>query len=113
MKKYFHFKKSHKAAYSSEHVSWLEHLGEDAYVGWVIILCTSFVIAVVLISFAGWLFYLIESGGIVPSESVASSVSHAVLDQKTLDSLIAGFETKASTTSAIEKGYKGPPDPSQ
>jgi hypothetical protein len=113
IKKYFHLKKSSKPVFSSEHISPWERLGQDAYVGWVLIMSASFLIVLILIALAARLFLLIESGGITATQVVSPSASHASFDQKSLDSLIAVFDAKALTTVAIEQGYNGPPDPSQ
>ena len=113
IKKYFHLKKSSKPVFSSEHISPWERLVGDAHVGWVVIVSVCFLTAVILIVFAAWLFFLIESGGITATQVVSPSASHASFDQKSLDSLIAVFDAKALTTVAIEQGYNGPPDPSQ
>ena len=113
IKKYFHLKKSRNLVLSSEHISPWERLGQDAYVGWVLIMSVSLLTALVLIALAARLFFLIQSGGIIATQVAASSTSHTGFDQKRLDSIIAVFDAKASTAAAIKKGYDGPPDPSQ
>jgi anti-sigma factor RsiW len=113
IKKYFHLKKSSKPVFSSEHISRWERLGEDAYVGWVLVMSVSFLTVLILIALAAQLFFLIRSGGITATQVVTSSASHASFDQKSLDGLITSFDVKASTTVALEQGYNGPPDPSQ
>ena len=113
IKKYFHLKKFHKSVFSSEHISLWGRLSEDAYTGWVLIVSISLLTTVVLIAFAGWLFFLIESGGITATQAVTSSTSHNGFNQKSLDSLVAGFDAKASTTAALLHAFNGPPDPSQ
>jgi|GEM_PF-3075296 hypothetical protein len=113
IKKYLHWKKSSKPVYSSEHVSFFESLGEDAYVGWVVITSISITIAIVLIVFAGRLFFLVQSGRIVSPQQIVSSPSRNDFDQKGMDNLVASFSAKASSSVALLKGYDGPPDPSQ
>jgi hypothetical protein len=113
IKKYFHLKKSRKPVFSSEHISMWERLGQDAYVGWVLVMSVSLLTVLILIALAAQLFFLVRSGGITATQVVASSASHVSFDQKSLDSLIISFDAKASTTVAIEQGYNGPPDPSQ
>ena len=113
IRKYLHLKKSNKPVYSSEHVSWGERLGEDPYIGWIIITSVSFLTAIVLIAFAAQLFFLINSGGIKAIQSSVPVTEHAVLDPKSLDSLVASFTAKASITTALKQGFQGPPDPSQ
>ena len=90
-----------------------ERLGQDAYVGWVIVMSVSLLTVLILIALAARLFLLILSGDITATQVVASSASHASFDQKSLDSLIAVFNAKATMTATIEQGYNGPPDPSQ
>ena len=113
MIKFFNLKKLRKPVYSSEHVSWLERLGEDAHVGWAVIVSVSCFVAFVLISYTGWLFYLVNSGGIAPSETVVSPVQYKIFDQKGLKSIIDSFGEKAGATSALLKGYDVPADPSR
>jgi len=112
IKSLLHPKKSHKSAFSSEHVSWRERVGEDAYVGWVIIFSISLAIALILMAYAAWLFYLIETGGIAPAQAIDVPGSHTAFDENSLDSLISSFSSKASTASALTHGFNGPPDPS-
>ena len=113
IKRYLHFKRSKEPAFSSEHVSWLERLGEDAYTGWAIISLLSFIVAITLVSMAAQLFLRVNSGDITAPEVAAVPASHATIDQKSLDGVIASFDAKASETSVLKKGYAGPPDPSQ
>jgi hypothetical protein len=113
IKKYFHLKKSHESVFSSEHISLWGRLGEDAYTGWVLIVSVSFLTVAILVAFAAWLFFLIQSGGITAKQFITSSASHASFDQKSLDSIIAVFDAKASMMATIEQGYDGPPDPSR
>lgn len=113
IKKYFYLKKSPKSIFSSEHISPWGRLGEDAYTGWVLIVSVSFLTVVLLIAFAAWLFFLIQSGGITAGKVIASSASHSGFDQKSLDSLVAGFDAKSSMTSSLGHSFNGPPDPSQ
>jgi hypothetical protein len=112
IKKLFHLNKSHNPVFSSEHVSPWERLVGDAHVGWVVIVSVCFLTAVILIVFAAWLFFLIESGGITAPQVVSPSASYSGFDQKSLDSLIASFDAKATTTSTLEHGFNGPSDPS-
>jgi hypothetical protein len=107
-----HIKRSHKPAYSSEQVTWRERLGEDAYVGWAIIVSISFTMLLVLAGYAGWLFFLVDSGAITATQTIAPS-NRPVFSETSLDSLIASFDTKAETTSSLEHGFNGPADPSQ
>jgi hypothetical protein len=113
IKKFVHTNKYHKLVFSSEHVSWRERLGEDAYVGWVIIFFISLFTAVFLIAFAGWLFFVIESGSITASLVVDSSIGRTGFDQKSLDALIVSFDAKAGAASVAGHAFIGPPDPSQ
>jgi hypothetical protein len=113
IKNLLHTKKSHKPVFSSEHVSWRERLGEDAYVGWVIIFFISLFTAVALCAFAGWLFFVSESGSITASLVVDSSISRTGFDQKSLDAIIASFDAKAGAASVAGHAFIGPPDPSQ
>ena|ERR1035437_5491903 len=113
IKKYFHLKKSHESVFSSEHISLWGRLGEDAYTGWVLIMSVSLLTVVLLVAFAAWLFFLIQSGGITARQVAASPISHNGFNQKSLDSLVAGFDAKSSMTSALGHGFNGPPDPSQ
>jgi hypothetical protein len=113
MKKFIHTRKSHKPVFSSEHVSWHERLGEDAYVGWVIIFFISLFVAVVLCTLAGWLFFVIESGRITATAVVDSSISRTGFDQTSLNAIVASFDAKAKATSVAGHAFNGPPDPSQ
>ena len=113
IKKYFRLKKSRKPVFSSEHVSWRERLSEDAYVGWVIIFFTSLFTAVVLSAFAGWLFFVIDSGGVTATLVVDSSITRTGFDKKSLDAVITSFDAKAKAASVAGHAFNGPPDPSQ
>jgi len=112
LKKLFKRKDSRKPAYSSEHLSWRERLGEDAYVGWVIIFLVNLSIALALISYAGWLFFLIESNGIASPQAAVTKGQNTGFDQNSLESVISSFSSKEITTSALLRGYDGPSDPS-
>jgi hypothetical protein len=107
-----HFTKKHKV-YSSEHVSWRERLGEDARIGWAVIITVSFVVTFILAAYAGKLFFLINSGGIKAPQSKTVPLASAGFDPVRLDALVAGFNSRASTTAQLDKGYSGPADPSQ
>ena len=61
IKKYLHSNRFHNPHTRRKHVSWYERLSEDAYVGWVVIVSTSFLTALVMIICAGWLFFIISS----------------------------------------------------
>lgn len=113
IKDILHLKKSHKPADSSEHVSWLERLGGDPYIGWAIILSISFITAAVLIFMAVRLFFVIGSGGIEPRNTVQLSTKRQTLDTNGLDGLMATFVERSSKTTTLEQGFSGPPDPSQ
>ena len=108
-----HPKRSHKPAYSSEYVSWRERLGEDAYIGWAIIVSISFITMLILAGYAGWLFYLVNSGAITVPQGKDVQQNRSAFSQKSLDDLIASFESKATTTSSLEHSSSGPADPSQ
>ncbi|MDR3557994.1 MAG: hypothetical protein P4L61_00530 [Candidatus Pacebacteria bacterium] len=108
-----HTKRSRKPAYSSEQVTWRERIGEDAYVGWAIIVSISFVIMLILVGYAGWLFFLVDTGAITAAQTANTPADHPIFSQKSLDDLIVSFETKAETTSSLEHGFTGPADPSQ
>jgi len=110
---FLHIKKNSKPAYSSEHVSWRERLGEDAYVGWAVIVSISFFIMLILVGYAGWLFFLVGSGSITDPQAMAMPSDRSDFNQKSLDSLIATFNKKAETTSSIMRGWNGPANPSQ
>jgi len=112
IKNLLHFKKAPKPVYSSEHGSLRERLTEDVYIGWTIIMAVSFIVTVVLMAYAGWLFYLINSDGIASPQASAAVEVKAGFDQKGLESLIASFGAKVQTTSALLRGYDGPTDPS-
>jgi hypothetical protein len=62
--------------------------------------------------FAGWLFFVIKSGGVTATQAAVSSTSRTGFDQKSLDALIASFEAKAGAASAVKHAFNGPPDPS-
>lgn len=111
--KFFHSKKPRKPVYSSEHVSLAERLGEDAYVGWAMVVSISLLIAVAFIAYAVRLFLLVDSGSIAAPQTALAPARHSVFDQSALESLIGQFGDRSAASAALDRGYVGPADPSQ
>ena len=105
--------KSHKTNHKTKigQTRFVDMIGNDSFVDWVIILSASCVIAVILIGVGSFVY--VNTQAELGVKGVAPLVNRAYsFDTQKLKKVIDAFDARANERVLLSKGYTGPSDPS-
>ena len=94
------------------YVRYVNKIGNDPFVDWILILSVSLLIAFILIGVGAYIYVdtqsqLSGSGTVSPT-----SIANTHFDVQNLKKIITTFDARATERVSLGKGYVGPSDPS-
>ena len=94
------------------YVRYVNLVGNDSFVDWIIILSVAGLIAVFLIVVGSYVYVDTENQLSAPGTISPTSINSSNFDVKKLTGAVSIFDARASQRVMLSKGYVGPRDPS-
>ena len=94
------------------YVRYINMIGNDSFVDWIIILSVSGLIALSLIVVGSYVYVDTESQLSAQGNIAPTSINSSHFDVKKLAGAVSLFDARANERVMLSKGYVGPRDPS-